>query len=40
MDVQLLGSVVVSGDVLLWTRDKRLSKMAEEFGVGYSSEIH
>ena len=40
VDVQLLGSVVVSGDVLLWTRDKRLSKMAEEFGVGYSSEIH
>lgn len=36
VDVQLLGSVVVAGDTLLWTRDKRLSEVAREIGVCYS----
>ena len=35
VDVQLLGSVVVAGDTLLWSRDKRLSEVAAEIGVCY-----
>ena len=35
VDVQLLGSVVIAGDTLLWSRDKRLSEVAAEIGVCY-----
>jgi hypothetical protein len=35
VNVQLLGSVVVEGGAVLWTRDKRLGAVAFELGVGY-----
>ena len=35
VDVQLLGSVVLSGNATLWTRDKRLGEVAGELGLGY-----
>lgn len=34
-DLAILASVVASGDVLLWTDDKRLAAAAERFNVGY-----
>ena len=40
VDVQLLGSVVVSGQAALWTRDKRLSEVAGELGVEYQVKSH
>jgi predicted nucleic acid-binding protein len=33
VDVSLLGSVLVSGDARLWTRDRRLKEISQEMGV-------
>lgn len=38
IDAHLLCSVLEYDDVLLWTRDRRLKKIAEEFGVAFSEE--
>lgn len=38
IDAHLLCSVLEEEDVLLWTRDLRLKKIAEEFGVAFSEE--
>ena len=38
IDAHLLCSVLEYEDVLLWTRDRRLKKIAEEFGVAFSEE--
>jgi predicted nucleic acid-binding protein len=34
-DVHLLAAALLTSDTLLWTRDKRLAKVAEELGVAF-----
>lgn len=36
LDVHLLASVVLAGDVRLWTRDRSLHKVAVELGVAHA----
>ena len=36
IDVQLLAAVTISQNVKLWTRDKRLAKLAEQLGCHYT----
>ena len=36
IDAHLIGSVLKCGRTLLWTRDRRLGKVAEDLGVAYS----
>jgi predicted nucleic acid-binding protein len=36
VDVHLLASVALSGELRLWTRDRRLAEVAGELGVTYS----
>ena len=35
VDVHLLASAVLAGDVVLWTRDKRLAAIAQELGIAW-----
>lgn len=35
-DAHLIASVFLSSDAILWTRDKRLRKVAENLGIGAS----
>ena len=35
VDAQLLAATVITGDALLWTRDKRLRRIAERLGVSH-----
>lgn len=37
VDVHLLAASLLSGDTTLWTRDKRLAKVANSLGVAFSS---
>jgi len=37
-DAILLASVIIAGNTLLWTRDRRLREIATQFGVAYSAE--
>jgi predicted nucleic acid-binding protein len=37
IDAHLLASVLLAPGTLLWTRDRRLRDMAEQFGVEYST---
>ena len=36
VDANLLGSVLAHGDASLWTADKRLREIADEFGVAHT----
>ena len=36
VDLHLLAAVALSGDTLLWTRDKRLADLAANLGLGFS----
>jgi len=36
IDLHLLAAVALSGDTLLWTRDKRLAGLAVSLGLGFS----
>lgn len=40
VDIALLSSVLITGNVKLWTFDAALKKMAEEFGVDYRPPLH
>ena len=40
VDIILLASTLMTPDVELWTLDKRLSDLADRFGVMYSPSIH
>jgi predicted nucleic acid-binding protein len=40
VDIALLSSVLITGNVKLWTFDAALKKMAEEFGVSYCPPLH
>ena len=40
VDILLLASTLMTPDVELWTLDKRLSDLADRFGVMYSPSIH
>jgi hypothetical protein len=35
IDVHLLASVMLAGDVQIWTRDRRLAVMANDLGLSY-----
>jgi len=35
IDVHLLASTVLEGEARLWTRDKRLTRVSDEMGLGY-----
>ena len=35
VDVHLLASTILGGDTLLWTRDRRLAAIADQFGLAY-----
>ncbi len=36
-DAVILASVVITGDTVLWTRDRRLREIAENLGVAYNA---
>jgi hypothetical protein len=38
IDVHLLASIALSGDALLWTRDRRLAAVATELEVAFREE--
>jgi predicted nucleic acid-binding protein len=40
VDISLLASTLVTPGAQLWTLDKRLSDLAERFGVGYQPSVH
>jgi hypothetical protein len=40
VDMQLLASTMMTAGIELWTLDKRLSVLAERFGVMYQPVLH
>jgi predicted nucleic acid-binding protein len=40
VDMVLLASILITPGAQLWTWDKRLTALAERYGVGYQSSVH
>jgi len=40
VDMVLLASILITPGAQLWSLDKRLTALAERFGVGYQSSVH
>lgn len=40
VDIVLLASTLITPSASLWTLDKQLAALAEQFGVGYTSKAH